>query len=76
MRLGGLAAALVLVSLPGAAETCPAGTVTGEVTYIRGGDTIELGAMAIRLQGLAAPEGAEPGALACVMPALWTAASS
>ena len=35
-----------------ARETPPA----REVTYVRDGDTIELGAMAIRLQGSAAPE--------------------
>jgi endonuclease YncB( thermonuclease family) len=40
---------------------CPRGTLTGEVTYVRDGDTIELGEMAIRLQGLAAPEWNEPG---------------
>jgi len=40
---------------------CSRGTLTGEVTYVRGGDTIELGEMAIRLQGLSAPEWNEPG---------------
>ena len=32
-----------------------------EVTYIRDGDTIEVGGLPIRLQGLAGPEGDEPG---------------
>ena len=41
--------------------SAPGGTVTGEVTYVRDGDTIELGEMAIRLNGLAAPEWDEPG---------------
>jgi hypothetical protein len=31
------------------------------VTHVRDGDTLELGGMAIRLQGLAAPEGDESG---------------
>lgn len=30
--------------------------LTGQVTFVRDGDTIELGATAIRLSGLAAPE--------------------
>jgi micrococcal nuclease len=51
---------LALAPLP-AAAACPVGTVTGEVTYVRDGDTIELGALAIRLNGLAAPEWNEPG---------------
>jgi endonuclease YncB( thermonuclease family) len=36
--------------------------VTGRVSYVQDGDTIELGSMAIRLQGLAAPEMDEPDA--------------
>jgi endonuclease YncB( thermonuclease family) len=36
--------------------------VTGRVSYVRDGDTIELGRMAIRLQRFAAPEMDEPGA--------------
>ena len=54
--LAGLAA-----GVNGAAADCPRGTVAGKVTYIRDGDTLELGALALRLQGLAAPEGEEPG---------------
>jgi endonuclease YncB( thermonuclease family) len=37
------------------------GPLVGEVTYVRDGDTIELGDMAIRLSGLAAPEWNDPG---------------
>ena len=44
----------------GPLHQCSRGTLTGEVTYVRDGDTIELGEMAIRLQGLAAPEWNEP----------------
>jgi endonuclease YncB( thermonuclease family) len=33
----------------------------GIVTHVRDGDTIEVGSMPIRLNGLAAPEGDEPG---------------
>jgi len=52
-----------LLAIPWSAPTaqCSRGTLTGEVTYVRDGDTIELGEMAIRLQGLAAPEWNEPG---------------
>jgi len=42
------------------ALACERGTLTGHVTYVRDGDTIEFGGMAIRLQGLAAPEWNEP----------------
>ena len=59
----GLAAALLLAP-PSDASNCPRGTLTGPVTYVRDGDTIELGSMAIRLNGLAAPEGDEPGGAA------------
>jgi micrococcal nuclease len=55
-----LSTLLLLAGLP-ADAACPRGALTSEVTYVRDGDTIELGAMAIRLSGLAAPEGAEPG---------------
>ena len=44
-----------------AAEQCPRGTLTGQVTFVRDGDTIVVGTMPIRLNGLAAPEGDEPG---------------
>ncbi len=36
-------------------------TLTGIVSHVRDGDTIEVGPIAIRLQGVAAPEGNEPG---------------
>jgi micrococcal nuclease len=50
----------MLSPLPAAAK-CESGSVSGEVIYVRDGDTIELGAMAIRLNGLAAPEWGEAG---------------
>jgi endonuclease YncB( thermonuclease family) len=53
---------IMLAATPAAAsDACKAGVVTGRVSYVRDGDTIELGSMAIRLQGLAAPEWDEPG---------------
>ena len=36
-------------------------TLEGIVSHVRDGDTIELGPIAIRLQGIAAPEREEPG---------------
>ncbi len=33
----------------------------GTVAHVRDGDTIEVGPIAVRLQGIAAPEGNEPG---------------
>ncbi len=36
-------------------------TLEGTVSHVRDGDTIEVGPIAIRLQGIAAPEGNEPG---------------
>jgi micrococcal nuclease len=59
----GLAAALLAAPRADAAM-CPRGTLTGQVTYVRDGDTIEAGGLAIRLNGLAAPEGDEPGGAA------------
>ena len=56
----GLAAAL-LAAPPADAAKCPRGTLTGQVTLVRDGDTIVVGSMPIRLNGLAAPEGDEPG---------------
>jgi len=51
-----------LLAVPWSAPVaqCSRGTLTGQVTYVRDGDTIELAEMAIRLQGLAAPEWNEP----------------
>jgi micrococcal nuclease len=43
-----------------AAAKCPRGTLTGQVTHVRDGDTIVVGRMPIRLNGLAAPEADEP----------------
>jgi micrococcal nuclease len=40
------------------------GTLLGEVTHVRDGDTIEVDGLPIRLNGLAAPEAGEPGARA------------
>jgi micrococcal nuclease len=54
-------AALALVLLAAPALACDAGMVTGRVSYVRDGDTIELGRLAVRLSGLAAPEWDEPG---------------
>ena len=48
---------------PGCAQ-CFSGSLVAEVTYVRDGDTIELGSMAIHLSGLAAPEWGEPGGAA------------
>lgn len=60
-----LALFLVLLPalLPPAAEAapCPRGALTSKVTHVRDGDTIEVGGLAIRLNGLAAPAGNEPG---------------
>jgi len=60
-RLLGVLACLLVLPWSAPVAQCPRGTLTGEVTYVRDGDTIELGEMAIRLQGLAAPEWNEPG---------------
>jgi micrococcal nuclease len=46
---------------PAEAAKCPRGTLTGQVTYVRDGDTIVVGSKSIRLSGLAAPEGDKPG---------------
>ena len=46
---------LLLIAPPAAAECVP-GTVTREVSFVRDGDTVELGPLAIRLSGLAAAE--------------------
>jgi micrococcal nuclease len=68
MLVGGrlyLVAALALVLSPASqiagAEPCPRGMLTGHVTFVRDGDTIVVGSMPIRLNGLAAPEWDEPG---------------
>jgi micrococcal nuclease len=55
-----LVALWMLAASPAAAD-CQPGALTGEATFVRDGDTIELGAVAIRLNGLAAPAGGERG---------------
>jgi endonuclease YncB( thermonuclease family) len=44
-----------------AVAPCPRGSLTGKVTHVRDDDTIVVGTMPIRLNGLAAPEGDEQG---------------
>jgi micrococcal nuclease len=62
LRLEVVVLALVLIVAPAlAASPCPRETFTGQVTHVRDGDTIEVGGLPIRLNGLAAPEGDEPG---------------
>ena len=56
-----LGLAVLLAATPAGAAKCPRGTMTGQVTHVRDGDTIVVGSMPIRLNGLAAPEGNEPG---------------
>ena len=57
----GLAIAVCLLASPPLA--CDRGTVTGRVSHVRDGDTIELGHLAVRLSGLAAPEWNEAGGI-------------
>ena len=57
----GLLACFLVLPWSAPAAQCPRGTLIGEVTHVRDGDTIEAGGLPIRLQGLAAPEGNEPG---------------
>jgi endonuclease YncB( thermonuclease family) len=59
-RLLGLLACLLVLPWSAPTAQCARGMLLGEVTYVRDGDTIELGEMAIRLQGLAAPSGTKP----------------
>jgi micrococcal nuclease len=59
-----LGLAALLVATPADAAKCPRGALTGKVTYVRDGDTIVVRSMPIRLNGLAAPEGDEPGGAA------------
>ena len=56
-----VAMALVLGSAASHARKskCRPGSLTGKVTHVRDGDTIEIGPMALRLQGLHAPEKSE-----------------
>ena len=55
-RCTSLVLAACLMALPAVA-----GEITGTVTHVRDGDTIEVDGTAIRLQGVAAPEMHEPG---------------
>ena len=64
VRLLGLIVFALVLPWPSTAADCPRGTLTGEVTHVRDGDTIVVGSMPIRLNGLAAPEGDEPGGAA------------
>jgi endonuclease YncB( thermonuclease family) len=57
-------ALLFVTATAASAAPCPRGTLTGEVTHVRDGDTIKVGSMPIRLDGLAAPEGDAPGGAA------------
>ena len=57
-----LTVALVLLAAsPAHGRQCERGTLAGAVSHVRDGDTLEVSGRAIRLQGLAAPEGDEPG---------------
>jgi hypothetical protein len=42
-RFLGVLACLLVLPLSSPVAQCPQGTLTGEVTYVRDGDTIELG---------------------------------
>jgi micrococcal nuclease len=55
---------VLVLPWPATAGDCPRGTLTGPVTHVRDGDTIVVGSMPIRLNGLAAPEGDEPSGAA------------
>ena len=50
-----------LASSEAQARACHPGALTGRVTHVRDGDTIVVGAVPIRLAGLAAPEHNELG---------------
>ena len=54
---------MLLMVPPTLAQPCAPGTFVAYVTYVRDGDTIEVGGLPIRLNGLAAPEGDEPGGI-------------
>ena len=60
-RLLSLLASVFVVPWPATAADCARKTLIAEVTPVRDGDTIELGSMAIRFEGIAAPERSEPG---------------
>ena len=52
---------VLLASGPADGRQCERGPLAGTVSHVRDGDTIELAGRALRLNGLAAPEGDEPG---------------
>jgi endonuclease YncB( thermonuclease family) len=52
---------LLVIGQPAPVQKCARGSLVAEVTHVRDGDTIEVGGLPIRLQGLAAPEGDKPG---------------
>jgi endonuclease YncB( thermonuclease family) len=52
-----LGLAVLVFAAPADATTCPRGILTGQVTHVRDGDTIVVGSMPIRLNGLGGPEG-------------------
>jgi micrococcal nuclease len=60
-RVFSIAGLLLVTASAAIASPCPRGALTGQVTHVRDGDTIVAGTMPIRLNGLAAPEGDEPG---------------
>ena len=61
LKAAPLAGLLLVTASAAIASPCPRGTLTGQVTFVRDGDTIVVGTMPIRLNGLAAPKGDEPG---------------
>ena len=50
-----LGLAVLLFVAPADAAKCPRGTLTGQVTHVRDGDTIVVGSMPIRLNGWPRP---------------------
>jgi hypothetical protein len=62
LALFALAVALALLAAsPAHGWQCERATLAGVVSHVRDGDTIEVEGLPIRLNGLAAPEGDEPG---------------
>jgi endonuclease YncB( thermonuclease family) len=60
-RFSAALALVLLATAPAHGQDCAPGTLARAVSYVRDGDTIEVAGRAIRLNGLAAPEGDEPG---------------
>jgi endonuclease YncB( thermonuclease family) len=56
-----VSALILLAGPPAKAASCPRGSLTAVVTQVWGGDTIKVGTVPIRLQGLAAPVATEQG---------------